>query len=160
VIDIDGYRANVGIIICNDKSQVMWAKRLKQDAWQFPQGGVDANEDPVDAMYRELWEETGLKEEHVALIKETETWYRYKIPKRMIRRNTSPMCIGQKQKWFLLQLKGAESAVNLTATKKPEFDDWKWVDYWLPCKQVVSFKRRAYQCALNELQRFLPVQAN
>lgn len=160
MIDIDGYRANVGIIICNDKRQVMWAKRLKQDAWQFPQGGVDAHEDTVDAMYRELWEETGLKAEHVALIKETETWYRYKIPKRMIRRNTLPMCIGQKQKWFLLQLKSAESSVNLTATKKPEFDDWKWVDYWLPSKQVVSFKRRAYQCALNELQRFLPVQTN
>lgn len=160
MIDIDGYRANVGIIICNDKSQVMWAKRLKQDAWQFPQGGVDANEDTVEAMYRELWEETGLKEDHVTLIKETETWYRYKIPKRMIRRNSSPLCIGQKQKWFLLQLHSAESSVNLTATQKPEFDDWKWVDYWLPSQQVVSFKRRAYICALNELQRYLPVQAS
>jgi len=160
VIDIDGYRANVGIIICNDKNQVMWAKRLKQDAWQFPQGGVDANEDTVEAMYRELWEETGLKRDHVALIKETETWYRYKIPKRMIRRDSLPLCIGQKQKWFLLQLHSAESAVNLTATQKPEFDDWKWVDYWLPSKQVVSFKRRAYICALNELQRYLPVQAS
>jgi len=159
VIDIDGYRANVGIIICNDKRQVMWAKRLKQDAWQFPQGGVDANENPTDAMYRELWEETGLKAEHVTLIKETETWYRYKIPKRMIRRHTSPVCIGQKQKWFLLQLQSNESSVDLAATKKPEFDDWKWVDYWLPCQQVVSFKRRAYHCALNELQRFLPEAA-
>ena len=156
MIDIDGYRANVGIIICNEKSQVMWTKRLKQDAWQFPQGGVDANENTLDAMYRELWEETGLKSSHVTLLKETETWYRYKIPKRMIRRNTSPVCIGQKQKWFLLQLQSAESSVNLAATKKPEFDDWKWVDYWLPCKQVVSFKRRAYQCALNELYYFLP----
>lgn len=158
MIDIDGYRANVGIIICNDKSQVMWAKRLNQDAWQFPQGGVDANEDATEAMYRELWEETGLKAEHVALIKETKTWFRYKIPKRMIRRHTSPICIGQKQKWFLLQLKSEESDVDLAASKKPEFDDWKWVDYWLPCKQVVSFKRRAYQCALNELQHFLPSQ--
>ncbi len=156
MIDIDGYRANVGIIICNDKRQVLWAKRLKQEAWQFPQGGVDASENPVDAMYRELWEETGLKAENVTLIKETETWYRYKIPKRMIRRHTSPVCIGQKQKWFLLQLKSAESSVDLAASKKPEFDDWKWVDYWLPCQQVVSFKRRAYQCALNELQPFLP----
>ncbi len=160
MIDIDGYRANVGIIICNDKSQVMWAKRLKQDAWQFPQGGVDANEDTTQAMYRELWEETGLKAEHVTLIKETETWYRYKIPKRMIRHNTSPVCIGQKQKWFLLQLQSKETSVDLAASKKPEFDDWKWVDYWLPCQQVVSFKRRAYQCALNELQKFLPVQAS
>lgn len=158
MIDIDGYRANVGIIICNDQRQVMWAKRLKQNAWQFPQGGVDANESTIDAMYRELWEETGLKTEHVSLIKETETWYRYKIPKRMIRHNTSPVCIGQKQKWFLLRLKSGESDVNLTATKKPEFDDWKWVDFWLPCKQVVSFKRRAYQCALNELQHYLPTQ--
>lgn len=158
MIDIDGYRANVGIIICNDQRQVIWAKRLNQNAWQFPQGGIDANESTIDAMYRELWEETGLKTQHVALIKETETWYRYKIPKRMIRHNSVPVCIGQKQKWFLLQLQARESDIDLAATKKPEFDDWKWVDFWWPCQQVVSFKRRIYQCALNELQHFLPSQ--
>ncbi len=158
MIDIDGYRANVGIIICNEQGQVMWAKRVNQDAWQFPQGGVDANEDATAAMYRELWEETGLKAEHVSVLKETDTWYRYKLPKRMIRKNTSPVCIGQKQKWFLLKLHAAEDNIDLAASKKPEFDDWKWVDFWQPAKEVVSFKRRAYQCALNELHRFLPAQ--
>lgn len=156
MIDIDGYRANVGIIICNNDGQVMWAKRLKQDAWQFPQGGVDANESPTQAMYRELWEETGLKPDHVSIIKQTDAWYRYRLPKRMVRRNTSPVCIGQKQKWFLLLLESQEHHVNLAATDSPEFEQWKWVDYWVPAKQVVGFKRRVYQCALTELSHFLP----
>lgn len=157
MIDIDGYRANVGIIICNDDCQVLWAKRLKQEAWQFPQGGVDANETPEQAMYRELWEETGLETSHVSLIKEADTWYRYKLPKRMIRNHTSPVCIGQKQKWFLLHLKTHAENINLDATKTPEFEHWKWVDYELPQTQVVHFKKRVYQCAMRELKQFLPV---
>lgn len=134
----------------------MWAKRINQQAWQFPQGGLNANETPQQAMYRELWEETGLEQQHVKIIKETDAWYRYRIPKRMIRHNTSPVCIGQKQKWFLLQLESKEDSINMSATDSPEFDHWKWVDYWYPIKEVVSFKRRVYQCALNELYRFLP----
>lgn len=156
MIDIDGYRANVGIVLCNNSKQVMWAKRINQQAWQFPQGGIDANETPEQAMYRELWEETGLEQQHVKIIKETDAWYRYKIPKRMIRKHTSPVCIGQKQKWFLLQLESKEESINMSASGTPEFEHWKWVDYWRPVKEVVSFKRRVYQCALNELHRFLP----
>ncbi|MBL7003893.1 MAG: RNA pyrophosphohydrolase [Gammaproteobacteria bacterium] len=156
MIDIDGYRANVGVIICNTNGQVMWAKRIKQNAWQFPQGGVDANESAIETMYRELWEETGLEESDVALLKSTNTWYRYKLPKRMVRPNTPPVCIGQKQKWFLLQLTSPDSHVNLAVTETPEFEQWKWVDYWLPSKQVVGFKRRVYLCMLNELSPYLP----
>lgn len=156
MIDSDGYRANVGIILCNDAGRVMWARRVGQDAWQFPQGGVSENEDPQAAMYRELWEETGLLEDHVSILSATDSWLRYKLPKRLIRKNSEPRCIGQKQIWYLLKLDSAEASLDLAASKKPEFDDWKWVDYWYPVDQVVFFKRRVYQCALAQLEDNLP----
>ena len=157
VIDADGYRANVGIILSNQKGNVMWARRVGQDAWQFPQGGISANEKPEDAMYRELWEETGLKKKDVEILASTNSWLRYKLPKRMIRKNSEPRCIGQKQIWFLLRLLSSEQELDLSASRKPEFDGWKWVDYWYPVEDVVFFKRRVYQCALKQLESCLPV---
>eukprot|EP00494_Astrolonche_serrata_P027749 UN28013 len=127
MIDSDGYRANVGIILCNDQDQVMWARRVGQDAWQFPQGGISKGEDPKTAMLRELWEETGLNEPDVTLLGSTDSWLRYKLPKRSVRKNSEPRCIGQKQRWFLLKLVSSEESFNLSASKKPEFDHWKWV---------------------------------
>lgn len=156
MIDCDGYRANVGIILCNQQSQVMWARRVGQDAWQFPQGGVGPGEDVDGAMYRELWEETGLRESDVRVLASTNSWLRYKLPKRLIRKNTSPRCIGQKQRWFLLELTASEQAFNLSVSDKPEFDHWKWVEYWHPVDNVVFFKRRVYQCALAQLESGLP----
>jgi putative (di)nucleoside polyphosphate hydrolase len=160
MIDSDGYRANVGIILCNGTGQVMWARRLGQDAWQFPQGGIAGDENPEDAMYRELWEETGLVAEHVSLLASTDSWLRYKLPKRLVRKNSEPRCIGQKQLWYLLRLDSAESSFDLAASKKPEFDHWKWVDYWYPKENVVYFKRRVYQCALAQLESNLPISQN
>ena len=156
MIDVDGYRANVGIVLCNTGGQVMWAKRSGQDAWQFPQGGISADEDPEQAMFRELWEETGLLSEHVSILAATNSWLRYKLPKRLVRRDSMPRCIGQKQLWYLLKLEAAEESFNLAATEKPEFDHWKWVDYWYPVENVVFFKRRVYQCALAQLEHGLP----
>ncbi len=156
VIDCDGYRANVGIILCNQLSQVMWARRVGQDAWQFPQGGIGPGEDVDVAMYRELWEETGLGENDVRVLASTNSWLRYKLPKRLIRKNSSPRCIGQKQRWYLLELTANEQAFNLTVSDKPEFDHWKWVEYWHPVDNVVYFKRRVYQCALAQLESGLP----
>jgi putative (di)nucleoside polyphosphate hydrolase len=155
MIDADGYRANVGIILCNNAAQVMWARRIGQDAWQFPQGGISADEDPRDAMYRELWEETGLKPDHVSVIGATDSWLRYKLPKRLMRRS-EPRCIGQKQMWYLLQLDSDEASFDLSVSKTPEFDHWKWVDYWYPVENVIFFKRRVYQCALAQLESNLP----
>jgi len=152
VIDSDGYRANVGIILSNQEGQVLWAQRMGQDAWQFPQGGIKQDETPEQAMYRELWEEVGLKPEDVQLIASTNSWLRYKLPKRMVRRYAQPTCIGQKQKWFLLTLASEESSLNLDASDIPEFQGWKWVDYWYPVDQVVYFKKRVYRCALQQLK--------
>lgn len=159
MIDTDGYRANVGIILSNQQGEVMWARRLGQDAWQFPQGGISQGEKPVDAMYRELWEETGLREKDVDILASTDSWLRYKLPKRFVRKNSEPRCIGQKQIWFLLQLLASESELDLSATRKPEFDDWKWVSYWHATENVVFFKRRVYQCALAQLESCLPISA-
>ena len=159
MIDADGYRANVGIILSNQEGKVMWARRIGQDAWQFPQGGISVNEKPEDAMYRELWEETGLKKKDVDIIASTNSWLRYKLPKRLIRKNSEPRCIGQKQIWFLLHLLASEQEFDLSAAHKPEFDGWKWVNYWYPIEDVVFFKRRVYQCALAQLESCLPILA-
>lgn len=155
MIDSDGYRANVGIILSNQDGELLWAQRMGQDAWQFPQGGVDQHETAEQAMYRELWEEIGLYKEDVEIIASTSSWLRYKLPKRMVRRKSQPICIGQKQKWFLLRLAGDESRVNLQSTASPEFEGWKWVDYWYPVDQVVYFKKRVYRCALQQLSKHI-----
>jgi len=152
VIDSDGYRANVGIILINQDGSVLWARRAGQDAWQFPQGGINPDEDPEQAMYRELWEEVGLKQQDVEIRAATSSWLRYKLPKRMVRRYSQPVCIGQKQKWYLLRLLGDESRFNLDVSNKPEFDAWRWVNYWYPIEHVVYFKKRVYRCALQQLQ--------
>lgn len=100
MIDSDGFRANVGIILANTQGQVLWAKRIGHDSWQFPQGGIDYGETPLDAMYRELYEEVGLYPQHVELLAVTKDWLRYRLPKRYVRTNQEPLCIGQKQNGF------------------------------------------------------------
>lgn len=155
MIDSKGYRANVGIILCNARGQVFWAKRARMNSWQFPQGGIENNENPEQAMYRELCEETGLKPEHVQILGRTRYWLKYKLPEKYIRRNSHPLCIGQKQVWYLLKLVGQEADVILDQHKKPEFDDWQWIEYWEPLKSVVYFKRKVYRKAMMELGAFL-----
>lgn len=156
MIDSDGYRANVCIILSNYQGSVLWARRMGQDAWQFPQGGIDAGEDAEQAMYRELWEEVGLNQADVKILASTSSWLRYKLPRRLVRRHSLPVCIGQKQLWFLLRLTSEEHRLNLQASAKPEFDDWKWVDYWYPIDHVVYFKKRVYRCALQQLNTHVP----
>jgi len=155
MIDSEGFRANVGIILTNDQGQVFWARRIGMDAWQFPQGGIKKNESPKTAMYRELKEEIGLEPEHVELINSTDDWLRYWLPKRYIRQNRGPLCIGQKQIWYLLKLTADETYLDLSYTSEPEFDSWKWVDFWRPVEEVISFKRQVYQQALKQLQPFI-----
>tara|TARA_R110000868_G_scaffold380784_1_gene646964 strand:+ start:138217 stop:138696 length:480 start_codon:yes stop_codon:yes gene_type:complete len=155
MIDENGYRPNVGIVVVNHDQQVLWAQRSQRDdAWQFPQGGVDGDETAEEAMFRELHEEIGLTANDVSILAVTDEWLRYKLPKKYIRFRSKPLCIGQKQKWFLLLLKSDDSAVNLNVCDKVEFKDWKWVDYWHPVKHVIQFKQKVYQQALKE---FAPV---
>jgi len=151
VIDSEGFRSNVGIVICNRKGQVLWAKRIGQSAWQFPQGGIREAESLEDAMYRELHEEVGLGASDVSVLHQTAEWLHYRLPKNYIRHNKDPLCIGQKQKWFLLGLESEDSTVELNKSGVPEFDDWRWVSYWYPVNQVIEFKRDVYRKALKEL---------
>ncbi|MCC7411290.1 MAG: RNA pyrophosphohydrolase [Gammaproteobacteria bacterium] len=151
MIDAQGFRANVGIVLCNDAGHLFWGRRLGMDAWQFPQGGIKRHESPEQAMLRELHEEVGLEPGDVEIIGATSRWLRYRLPSRYLRTKSMPLCIGQKQIWFALRLLSAEDAVNLTRARKPEFDDWRWVTYWRPLREVVSFKRRVYRAALTEL---------
>lgn len=163
MIDADGYRPNVGIIVLHPTAvgQVLLAKRIGQDAWQFPQGGIKRGETPEQACYRELEEELGLKPAHVELIGVTKGWLRYLLPKHLVRRGNKPLCIGQTQRWFLLRLLADESKVQLDANATPEFDGWQWVDYWLPVQKVIAFKRAVYVQALEELAGLAGVtQAN
>ncbi len=155
MIDSKGYRPNVGIILCNDDGRVFWAKRMGVDLWQFPQGGINPDEDPETAMYRELWEETGLQEQHVQILGRTRYWLKYQLPERYIRKHSVPLCIGQKQIWFMLRLISHESNVRFDHCPKPEFDGWRWVDYWEPLKDVVYFKRKVYERAMTELGAIL-----
>jgi putative (di)nucleoside polyphosphate hydrolase len=154
VIDSEGYRPNVGIILCNTENKVLWARRIGQNAWQFPQGGIKHYETPKEALYRELWEEVGVSPQKVELLASTQGWLRYRLPKALIRCDEKPLCVGQKQQWFLLRFSGTEDDVRLDRGEKPEFDGWRWVDYWYPLKEVVAFKKDVYCQALNE---FAPV---
>jgi putative (di)nucleoside polyphosphate hydrolase len=152
VIDPDGFRPNVGIILTNDEGQLLWARRVGgQDAWQFPQGGINPQETPEQALYRELHEEVGLRPADVEILACTRGWLRYRLPHRLVRHNSLPLCVGQKQKWFLLRLISDDKKVCLNNGGRAEFDDWRWVSYWYPLGKVVSFKRDVYRRALKEL---------
>lgn len=156
MLDRDGFRPNVGIILLNQRSQVFWGKRIRTHSWQFPQGGIDRGENPEQAMFRELHEEVGLMPQHVQVLARTRDWLRYEVPDRFIRRDARGHYKGQKQIWFLLQLVGHDWDLNLRATDHPEFDAWRWNDYWVPLDVVVEFKRGVYEMALTELSRFVP----
>ena len=151
VIDPDGFRPNVGIVLMHEDGRVFWARRVHRDGWQFPQGGMNTDETPLEAMYRELREETGLLPEHVEVLGATPGWLRYRLPPRAIRRQDRPVFIGQKQVWYLLRLLGQEADLRLDLTEKPEFDGWRWVDFWYPMQHVVTFKRGVYARALDHL---------
>lgn len=155
MIDKDGYRPNVGIVLCNARNEVFWGKRVRQDSWQFPQGGIKPGESPEEAMYRELREEVGLMPEHVRILGRTRNWLRYEVPKEWVRKDWRSHYRGQKQIWFLLRLTGRDCDVCLRATDHPEFDAWRWSAYWEPVSSVVEFKREVYRSALEELERYL-----
>lgn len=155
MIDREGYRPNVGIILCNAHNQVFWGKRVNQHAWQFPQGGINAGETPEQAMFRELEEEVGLQPEHVRILGRTREWLRYDVPAHWTRRDNRGLYRGQKQIWFLLRLTGRDCDVSLRASGHPEFDAWRWNEYWVSMDSVVDFKREVYRLALEELERYL-----
>ena len=148
-VDRNGYRPNVGIIVCNNHNQVLWARRIRRDGWQFPQGGIEPQETAEQAAFRELYEEIGLTASDVSLLGATRKWRCYDAP------YASSRFRGQKQRWFLFKLIGSESSIRLDLFDNPEFDHWRWVDYWHPVEQIIWFKKEVYQQALTELEPLL-----
>ena len=155
MIDADGYRFNVGIILQNREQQVFWGRRKGEDSWQFPQGGIYDNEETDAAMLRELNEELGLFPEHVRIIAKTSDWLYYDVPSIYLRPSKS-LYRGQKQIWYLLDFLGKDHHINVRHHKEQEFDAWRWVDYWQPIQDVVPFKRDVYDKALHELSKHVP----
>jgi putative (di)nucleoside polyphosphate hydrolase len=163
MLDKEGYRPNVGIVLANSRNEVFWGKRVNQHAWQFPQGGIKPGETPLQAMYRELEEEIGLARSHVRILGRTRDWLRYEVPERWARRGregkegtkAGAAYRGQKQIWYLLRMVGRDCDVKLRASGHPEFDAWRWHDYWVPLEAVIEFKRDVYLQALIELHRYL-----
>jgi putative (di)nucleoside polyphosphate hydrolase len=152
-IDAEGYRANVGIVLLRDSGEVFVGQRTGGRGWQFPQGGIRQGEPIESALFRELHEEIGLEQRHVAVAASTADWIHYRLPKRYVRRGRGPTCIGQKQRWYLLKLAIPESEVkfSFTHTAEPEFDGWRWANYWEPVREVIYFKRAVYVKMLTEL---------
>ncbi len=155
MIDRDGYRPNVAIVLVNNRNQVFWGKRVKEHAWQFPQGGIKPGETPEQAMYRELQEETGLEPQHVKVLGRTREWLHYNVPLHWVKREWRGTYKGQKQIWFLLRLTGRDCDISLRASGHPEFDAWRWHDYWVPLEAVIDFKREVYRLGLEQLAGFL-----
>ena len=150
-IDSDGFRANVGIILSNEEGKLLLAGRIGSKGWQFPQGGMQQGESAEEAMFRELHEEVGLLEGDVEVLGSTNDWLRYRLPKKYVRHHSKPLCIGQKQRWFILRLVGTDDCVRVDRSDTPEFDRWRWVEFWRPVNDVIYFKRRVYARALHEL---------
>ena len=155
VIDAQGFRANVGIVLIRDAGDVFLGGRSDGRGWQFPQGGVRQQESAEEALYRELREEVGLEPGDVEMLACTRSWLRYRLPRRYVRRRSRPVCIGQKQRWFLLRMLGGEDRLRFDLTSQPEFDSWRWVDYWQPVDEVIFFKRRVYRQALAALEQLV-----
>ena len=156
-IDADGYRANVGIVLMNDDRQVFIGGRAGARGWQFPQGGIRRGERPEQALYRELIEEVGLRPDQVDEVARTKAWLRYRLPPQFVRRDSSPLCIGQKQRWYLLKLGVGDSALRFDATEQPpEFDRWRWVGIDEIASLVVPFKRKVYE---QVIEAFRPLVA-
>ena len=147
-------RSGVGIVVLNKKNQVFVAKRIdnKKNFWQMPQGGVDKGEDFLSAAYRELEEETSIK--NVDLIKELDGLISYELPKNLLGIIWKGKYKGQKQKWFIVKFNGQENEININ-TKHPEFLDWKWIDIKELTNEVVDFKLHVYQEIQKELEKVI-----
>ena len=150
-----GYRLNVAMIVLNKDNKVLFCKRRNTENWQFPQGGVDKNENIESAMFRELNEEVGLEKDNVAIKAVSQNLIYYDIPKNIRSRVLGGKFKGQAQKYFLLKLISGDVDLNIENT--PEFDKHSWVPFWYPLNQVVDFKKEAYRSALIELKNQIKI---
>ena len=147
-------RIGVGAIVLNNNNQVFVGKRKDNpvDKWQMPQGGVNDNEDLINAMRRELHEETSIK--NIKILKEFDQWLEYELPNNLLGIIWKGKFRGQKQKWFVVRFTGEENEINLK-TEYPEFIEWKWVEMDELPKIIVEFKKKVYEKILLELKKII-----
>ena len=151
------YRLNVGLIIVNNYGKVLICKRKNSNQWQFPQGGIDNGESPIEAAKREIFEEVGIKPSKIKVLGKIKDWVKYEIPKELAKKSFKKKgIVGQKQKWFIFKIK-SEACISFVNDPDNEFDDFAWVSYWRPIALIVSFKKEVYRNVLAEL---LPIYFN
>ena len=151
------YRLNVGLIIVNNYGKVLICKRKNSNQWQFPQGGIDEGESPIEAAKREIFEEVGIKPSKIKVLGKIKDWVKYEIPKELAKKSFKKKgIVGQKQKWFIFKIK-SEACISFVNDPDNEFDDFAWVSYWRPIALIVSFKKEVYRNVLAEL---LPIYFN
>jgi len=145
------YRPCVGVMLVNAEGAVFVGQRIDnyKEAWQMPQGGVDAGEAPRDAALRELWEETGVTADKVTIEAETKGWLPYELPHDLVPKLWKGRFRGQEQKWFLMRFTGTDADVNI-ATETPEFSKWRWLAPDQLVASIVPFKRSVYEAVLEE----------
>ena len=146
-------RQGIGVIVLNKNNEVFVGKRKDNpiDKWQMPQGGMDANETPLNAMKRELREETSIT--RIKVLKEIQNWLEYELPPNLLGKIWKGKFRGQKQKWFIVRFIGNDSEIDLN-TQYPEFIEWKWIDYNLLPEVIVEFKKEVYKKLKIELRNF------
>src|SRR5260221_9021536 len=151
LIDRDGFRANVGIVLMHDDGRLFIGRRTGGKGWQFPQGGMRRGETPEESLFRELHEEIGLSRADVRIVAQTGRWLRYRLPARFVRRESKPLCVGQKQRWYLLRLQRADPEFRFDLTGEPEFDHWRRGDHAQPARQKTRLKRHVFAPPHREL---------
>lgn len=139
------YRPCAGVVLVNDRGEVFAGRRIDNptDAWQMPQGGIDAGEDIQTAALRELWEETGLTADKVSIEAVSDGWVYYDLPPELVGRMWKGKFGGQRQKWVLMRFTGSDADINI-ATEHPEFDRWCWMSPPAIIDKIVPFKRAVY----------------
>ncbi|MGI9461980.1 MAG: RNA pyrophosphohydrolase [Alphaproteobacteria bacterium] len=151
------YRFGVGVMLFNYQGLIFAGERKKiSNAWQMPQGGIDKGETPYQAMLRELYEETGIRQQHIEIIKQTEDWLHYDLPPNIQRRLWQGKYIGQKQKWYLCRFVGRDEDVNIKAHRPCEFIEWNWLATDDLMSMAVDFKQELYKKIFT---RFMPEMA-
>ena len=146
-------RKGVGIAVLNSQNKVFVGKRKDNpfDKWQMPQGGVDSNEPLLQAMRRELLEETSIK--NIEVLKEFDQWLEYELPEKLVGKIWKGKYRGQKQKWFVVKFLGTDDEININ-TKYPEFIEWKWIEMDLLPDLIVKFKKQLYEKVLVEVKKY------
>lgn len=156
MIDPDGFRHNVGVVLVNAEGNVFWGRRYRQsDVWQFPQGGIKTGEQPQQALFRELYEELGLRERDVTIVAESPGPHYYRFPPPMVKVEDQEPYIGQKQHYFMLRLNKEPASFNFESTDTPEFSQFRWVSYWYPLQAATAFKQAVYRQVLCDFRRYL-----